>query len=210
MKRVEMFFLTLLAIASTACDKDEDPYVETPEERYEVVGITYEKRAGDQVTCHEVSFPVRRAINDTDIPAKGTISFSQDMTSSSVFAENQGLKVLLNDKSMVGIPVFVNGDMKSETLSDEKWIYSTTKKELKTSKVEKTVICDYPPKTTINVTLLAMQYDANLTYIINLRSLATGKILTLQGKWKGEVIQEEKIIVENGDGTLIETIYLNP
>lgn len=181
-----------------------------PVDEFEIKEITYELTTNDKLTVIPTHIASKTLINNSDIPAIRTLTFEETTSNESSFSELVGLKITnkISTSTKVGIAEFLNGEFSGETSSEMTWNYTTNKKEVQSFKITESVTQEVPPRTTLEVRLLATKYSARMTYIAELYGNNSGKTIYLKGKWDGAVVQESTVeIIQKGK--VIKTIKLN-
>ena len=104
------------------------------------------------------------------------------------------------------MPIFANGKMTTETVKTNSWSYTTGKKETKERTFTESFTQRINPHSSLTAEFVATEYNADITYILTLRSLSDpSKIIYSHGKWKGNLIQDTKINIYDSQRNLLKS-----
>jgi hypothetical protein len=149
----------------------------------------------------------RPIVNDTDVPVQRTIAIAENVTSESSFSDMNRISVSVNvSASMkVKLPLVGESTLNTSTTFSSDWTYTKGGRESKSRTITVTDVIQVPPRTTILVEIVGVEYKMNITYIATLRGRTTGRELRLTGIWEGVMVQEEKTRYYYPDGRTVRS-----
>lgn len=187
---------------------DRQQWVITPIGDYEIIDINYKISVNDNVTFNPIIVKSITYNNDYDTPLDRTFTFVEKLSEISEFSETEGISIA--KKTTVNfdlkMPIFANGKMTTETVKTNSWSYTTGKKETKERTFTESFTQRINPHSSLTAEFVATEYNADITYILTLRSLSDpSKIIYSHGKWKGNLIQDTKINIYDSQRNLLKS-----
>lgn len=187
-------------------------WVISPIEEFEVIDINYQFLSTDRLNITPKVISIKTVNNYYANPATKTIQFSETIENTSEFSETQGLSITrkASNSLNVNVPTLLNGKVDIETTTGQTWSYNTGKKERKTIVLTETLTQVINPNSSLTAKLVAVTYEADITYIATLRSTYNpSHILYLKGRWQGLQVNDATVDLYDSNQIRIKSIPVN-
>lgn len=187
-------FLTLFGlILLYSCEKEIEPVL--VEDVYEFQNVKYFLTEGDKIEIDTIPVDSREFLNNSTATASLIIDVP-DQTETSQFISNEDLpfKLQVNEAIKISVPTHIDeGEIYT---SAPVWNYAEVIKETLPSSVSGYYNnFTITPYTKLTVKVNAIWQKISTSYIATYKEQTTGKLLEIEGKWKGSQLNGFSTIV---------------
>lgn len=159
----------------------------TPVENFKLLDITYMPTPGEKFTPIPTAVTSKEVHNNHSTPLNYSTKFFEEVTETSTFSKTEGItlanKITINKE--VNAPIIIDGTISSKYISDRKWAYKEAETIAKKRTMEDSVSITIPPHTSYIIDTHITAYNIDVKYTATLIGLTSGKIIKLNGRWKG-------------------------
>lgn len=176
----------------------------TPIEEFQLVNIYYEMGINDKFSVVPRYIKKWTVNNQLNTVVTRNIAISEKTSNTASFSETKGLKVSLKvaTEAKFGVPLIAENKINTEITTDKSWSYTTGATETKELSITDNLSHTFKPGESITVEIIGTEYQMDLTYIAELKSIK-GTKLYLRGKWNGMIVNETNIYLKDKDGNII-------
>jgi hypothetical protein len=159
-----------------------------PVEEFKLTDIKYIPEPGKVFEPKINAIESRTIENSTDSEISYELSISEKVMESSTFSKVEGLNMTnkITMKVNIGLPLInEGGEISNENTTSKNWSFEESKTVERERTIQDKISLKIPPHKKYIITIVAVTYDINVTYVATLVGKTSGEVIKLKGTWQG-------------------------